>query len=414
MEQSIQMIKHAVEFTEIYKRNSGDKYLREARCVAYQLEHILQPLEPGDRLAGMMRHELVGFSSQYGGIYTYYFHEPEFLAAFQDCKEELDETTRKKAEVALEFWKLENTRKKVTDRFIHRYGFEMGYSFHSAGFANCDCRVAGTNVDFQKLIRLGLDGLDEEIDRCAAEKENGGFYQALHLWVDAVRNACARYAWPGVSCTGISHGVHPKVQRLIKTAVFLFRGAAVYFLVQAVQAQADQLLKIHIGSGYPAIAVCEPGAVKTVAHFKAVSVDKTIRHLFSSVFQLPEFQRDFRFFAGRLVQLFLAVLKGRQKLRLVEIVCIDPAVLRGKSHQLMAHHPRQPVPRLQRLQDVLQLVSDTSGFPQVLIAAVALINLCEFHRVFDHLYALLHDDTLFSFSSFKVPQFPGKNNREKL
>ncbi len=195
MEQSIQMIKHAVEFTEIYKRNSGDKYLREARCVAYQLEHILQPLEPGDRLAGMMRHELVGFSSQYGGIYTYYFHEPEFLAAFQDCKEELDETARKKAEVALEFWKLENTRKKVTDRFIHRYGFEMGYSFHSAGFANCDCRVAGTNVDFQKLIRLGLDGLDEEIDRCAAEKENGGFYQALHLWVDAVRNACARYAW---------------------------------------------------------------------------------------------------------------------------------------------------------------------------------------------------------------------------
>ncbi len=194
MDQNMRLIEHAVKFTEIYKHYSGDKYLREAKCVAYQLEQILQPLEPEDRLAGMMRHELVGFSSQYGGIYTYYFHETEFSNAFGACREKLEEATRRKAEAALEFWKLENTRKKVTNRFIHQYGFEMGMSFHHAGYANCDCRVAGTNVDFQKLIRLGLDGLDEEIDRCGAQNENDSFYQALHLWIDAVRNACARYA----------------------------------------------------------------------------------------------------------------------------------------------------------------------------------------------------------------------------
>lgn len=194
MNQNMRLIEHAVKFTEIYKQYSGDKYIREAKCVAYQLEQILQPLEPDDRLAGIMRHELVGFSSQYGGIYTYYFHENEFLNAFNACQSELEETTRKKAEAALEFWKLENTRKKVTDRFIRQYGFEMGMSFHHAGFANCDCRVAGTNVDFQKLIRLGLDGLDEEIERCSAENGDSSFYQSLHLWIDALRNACARYA----------------------------------------------------------------------------------------------------------------------------------------------------------------------------------------------------------------------------
>ncbi len=219
MNQSMRQIRHAVEFTEIYK-SSSDKYLREARCVAYQLQHILQPLEPEDRLAGMMRHELVGFSSQYGGIYTYYFHEPEFLAAFQDCREELDEPARKKAEAALEFWKLENTRKKVANRFIRQYGFEMGYSFHSAGYANCDCRVAGTNVDFQKLMDLGLDGLDREIERWGAQNENSSFYQALHLWVNAVRNACARYAREaeGLSevCTGERQARFRELARALK------------------------------------------------------------------------------------------------------------------------------------------------------------------------------------------------------
>lgn len=193
MEENVHLIKHVVKFTEIYKQNRNDKFIREAKCVAYQLEQILQPLERNDRLAGMMKHELVGFSSQYGGIYTYYFHEHEFLNTLSACQNELDECTRKKAEMALEFWKRENTRKKVTDRFVHQYGTEPGNGYRNSGYANCDCRVAGTNVDFSKLIRIGLDGLDREIEDKSSKNGSSSFYEALHLWVNTVRKACERY-----------------------------------------------------------------------------------------------------------------------------------------------------------------------------------------------------------------------------
>ncbi|MDR0301819.1 MAG: hypothetical protein LBI04_05845 [Treponema sp.] len=193
MNEYTQKIIYAIEFTDIYKKYSGDKFIREAKCVDFQLEHILQPLEEGDLIAGMMHHELVGFSSQYGGIYTYFFHEHEFRNVFENCKNELTEGVLKKAEMILEFWKKENTRKKVSDRFIHKYGKEPGDSYRSAGYANCDCRVAGTNIDFEKLTRLGLDGLDDEINRYTNKNGNNSFYESLHQWIDTIRKSCMRY-----------------------------------------------------------------------------------------------------------------------------------------------------------------------------------------------------------------------------
>lgn len=53
--------------------------------------------------------------------------------------------------------------------------------------------MAGTNLDFHKLIRLGFDGLDREIE--AARRKNGAssFYTALEMWIESLRKACERY-----------------------------------------------------------------------------------------------------------------------------------------------------------------------------------------------------------------------------
>ena len=41
----LQKLQEALEFTRVYQENSDDICLREARCLDYQLKHILAPLE---------------------------------------------------------------------------------------------------------------------------------------------------------------------------------------------------------------------------------------------------------------------------------------------------------------------------------------------------------------------------------
>ena len=161
----VQKLRNALEFTRVYKENANDIYLREAACMDFQLRHILVPMDENDGIAGRYEHDFVGFSSQVGGIYTYYFNEHEFLNAYMACKQNGEITAAE--DYALQavqaYWHEENTARKVELEFSKRYGYVPPKAFPGAGVGNCDCRVAGTNLDFEKLIRLGFDGLDQEI-----------------------------------------------------------------------------------------------------------------------------------------------------------------------------------------------------------------------------------------------------------
>lgn len=192
-ETKIKKIKAAIDFTRIYNEYSNDKYIREAKCVDFQLDQILVPLDEKDSLAGRIEHGYLGFSSQYGGVYTYYFNERPFLNDLDLCREQLEEETIKEAEFVAEFWKLENTAKKHTDAFIREFGFEQPHSYKNYGFANCDSRVAGTNLDYHKLTELGLDGLDQEIEAGIAKNGNSSFYEALKMWLESLRKVCGEY-----------------------------------------------------------------------------------------------------------------------------------------------------------------------------------------------------------------------------
>lgn len=187
-------IKEALEFTDLYNQYSYDKNIREAVCMDYQLKHILLPLEENDMLAGRMEHGYIGFSSQYGGIYTYYYQEMPYLTALEECREQLSEEEVMKAEFAAEYWKLENTAKKHSDAFISRYGYEPPHSYKNFGFYNCDSRVAGTNLDFHLLMEKGLCGMEQEIAKWAAKNGDSTFYRALRMWVQSLKDVCKRYA----------------------------------------------------------------------------------------------------------------------------------------------------------------------------------------------------------------------------
>ncbi len=182
-----------IAFTQLYK-SEPDKYLREAKCLDFQLDNILVPLEENDVLAGMMQHGFVGFSSQYGGLYTYYYNERDFQNALEKVWNELTPDEQKLAQAAGDFWHYHNTKKKVNERFIQKFGFEQGSNYLSPGPANCSCRIAGTNVDFGKLIRLGLPGLLDEINVYRVQSGGSTFYDALEIWIETLKKVCNRYA----------------------------------------------------------------------------------------------------------------------------------------------------------------------------------------------------------------------------
>lgn len=197
-----QKIKNVLEFTKIYNQYSYDKNIREAKCLDFQLEKILVDLEEDDRLAGRADHGYVGFSSQFGGIYTYFYHEHPYLNALDRCRDILDEEEQKEAEFAAEFWKLENTAKKHSDAFIHKFGYEPPHSYKNFGFANCDSRIAGTNLNYHKLMELGLDGLEEEIDLGIEKNGSSTFYDGLKMWLETIRKVCQRYCDNAIDLAG--------------------------------------------------------------------------------------------------------------------------------------------------------------------------------------------------------------------
>ena len=126
---NLQKLRNALEFTRIYKENSGDIYLREARCLDFQLEHILVPLDENDGIAGRYEHDFVGFSSQVGGYsalgagYTYYFNDFEFTLAMRVCGDELTDDEKYALQAAELFWREENTARKLDIAFAKRYGY---------------------------------------------------------------------------------------------------------------------------------------------------------------------------------------------------------------------------------------------------------------------------------------------------
>ncbi|WP_099205581.1 pyruvate formate lyase family protein [Scatolibacter rhodanostii] len=183
---------YVLAFTEIYQSES-DIYLREAKCLQWQTPQILVPLEKDDLVAGRMQHRFVGFSPQYGGLYTYFFHEDKVEEALSGLKGELSEEYVTKMKEITAFWEEEKTLNRLNKRF-HEMGYSIGAGYHEPGISNSEGRLAGTTVDLDKLITLGLDGLKAEI--CAKAKENQqakNFYQALLMTVDTIADACNYY-----------------------------------------------------------------------------------------------------------------------------------------------------------------------------------------------------------------------------
>ena len=155
-----------LEIMEAYTRTHQngahlDKAFREINCLKVIFPRLFRTLEPGDQIAGRLDFLPIGFGSvtSIGGVGHYcVFHK---LRAFKSLLKTEEEKAR--VDALYDYWQYHDVKsiycqdvltEDTTGRFI-----DCKYPFMATA------RLSGMMLDYQKLMRLGVNGLTEEIQK---------------------------------------------------------------------------------------------------------------------------------------------------------------------------------------------------------------------------------------------------------
>jgi len=175
-------------FTETYRRHlTDDPALREAHCLRTLAPTLFDPPQPGDLLVGRTHYPAVGFGLELAaGGPIYYCHADRILPHLDSLTPE----DRAAVQSMLDFWQREATIDGHLLRALPAETLEAT----SNPIAEMGGRLAGTLLNYEKLVRLGIPGLRAEIAR--ARKSNGDLplYAAMEMALDVLVDVIRNYA----------------------------------------------------------------------------------------------------------------------------------------------------------------------------------------------------------------------------
>jgi pyruvate-formate lyase len=183
-------------YTSAYRKGLN-AFHREILCEDVQFPAVLVPPRPSDLLAGKRIYPEVGYSVQYGAL-GYYAN----FAAWEIAGKESESSAEEMAEwLSLRaFWEKENTITKCNREFAPRIRqrlpelYDRPESLAMPAFPLF--RMAGLQLDFGKLVGLGLAGLEEKIRSLkvhAPDIGDSGFHDAALSSLDRLRRCIAHY-----------------------------------------------------------------------------------------------------------------------------------------------------------------------------------------------------------------------------
>jgi len=198
-------LKPEFEYTRVYKENSSaDKAVREARCLAVSLPAAALPVEPGDWFAGRRVYRPLGISPSYWNDETDGLDHVSYYAdldRLERVKNRPDQTAemREKIEELINFWSTEHINAKVRAAFDEEMLREMPSDrwTRDSGAIFGLYRLAGAQLDYDKLVQLGIPGLREQIENKKKDaeltEEQQSFLDGLLLLLDTLTGLMKHY-----------------------------------------------------------------------------------------------------------------------------------------------------------------------------------------------------------------------------
>jgi pyruvate-formate lyase len=190
-----------LKFTETYRKYKIEHpAVREAMCLKVQFPAFFTEIQKGDLFAGRIKNTLVGITPDEWGstAFGYYCVKDRILEELKDP--EIDNETRKKVLEMVEFWNTESTSAKLRAAYPEEMAEYLPSDnwMNEPGIAFPLYRLTGGNVNWEKLLKLGIPGLKKEIGeyKRKAEKENKDekFYEGMLIALDLLVDVCNFYS----------------------------------------------------------------------------------------------------------------------------------------------------------------------------------------------------------------------------
>ncbi len=197
-----EILRREWEFTKVYQQHESDSpALREAACLRAQTPGMLGPLTESDLFAGRENLPMVGIGAENAVFsYGYYCNERQ-LISLRDAADATPETCYY-AQALLDYWEPRSTYKKclaaLPPHVLEAFPVTTpdGWSFHNA-VAFPLYRLAGINLNYDKLLTLGLGGLRREVEarkkRALAEFQSPDFFDGLLAVIEVAQDAIRYY-----------------------------------------------------------------------------------------------------------------------------------------------------------------------------------------------------------------------------
>ena len=189
-----------LRFTDTFRRyQDAPVAIREAMCLAAQYPEICCPIEDADLFAGRIQPRLVGFSpDEWGSCAFGYYHLPQAIAQAMQ-RYPLDPNRRRDVEEMLAFWNTQNTSTQVRRAYPQPMAQYLPCDdwMNEPGIAFPLYRLTGGNVDYAKLMWLGLPGMVAEIERRRERAVVAGakpqLLEAMLIALDVLATVCRHY-----------------------------------------------------------------------------------------------------------------------------------------------------------------------------------------------------------------------------
>lgn len=181
------------KFTDTYQQWADNHARREIECMRVQYPLWLEPVEKGDLCAGRGEFDKeIGFTPQaLINKFGYYIDYEKASALLGNPS--LTEENKEIFKTIIEFWKEEETVRQLRSRYPLGMSRELPSDNWQgeSGEAFPLYRMSGTQVDYDKLMHLGLPGLRKEI---LGYQKEGAFYQDIISALDYVEEVMHWYA----------------------------------------------------------------------------------------------------------------------------------------------------------------------------------------------------------------------------